>query len=159
MNCTFFGHKDVPDTIKAKIKNEINKLLEQKSVSCFYVGNNGNFDSTVQSVLEELSRERKDITYYIVLSYINELALNGKQEKTIYPEGLENTPLRFAIAKRNDWMINNSSMIIAYQKYKGTNSFKLIEKARKKSKVIVNLADQENSVFLLFFTILLTINH
>ena len=56
-------------------------------------------------------------------------------------------------------MINNSSMIIAYQKYKGTNSFKLIEKARKKSKVIVNLADQENSVFLLFFTILLTINH
>ena len=34
--------------------------------------------------------------------------------ETIYPEGLEYTPRRFAISKRTQWMVQQSDYVIAY---------------------------------------------
>ena len=53
--CTFFGHRDCPDTIKPKLRTVLVELIEQHSVSGFYVGNKGAFDRMVLSVLRELS--------------------------------------------------------------------------------------------------------
>ena len=57
MVCTFFGHKDAPDSIKNELKSAINHLVNLYGVRMFYVGNNGSFDSLVQRTLIEIQKE------------------------------------------------------------------------------------------------------
>ena len=56
--CTFFGHRDCPETIKPKIRTAVIDLIENHGVTMFYVGNQGNFDRLVRSVLKETTRAR-----------------------------------------------------------------------------------------------------
>lgn len=139
MVCTFFGHKDTPEEFKENIEKEIVSLI-QEGVKLFLVGNNGHFDYFVQSILEKLSVDKKDIKYYIVLSKINEKALNGIQSSTIFPEGLELVPPKFAISKRNEWLIKSSNIAVVYLRNKYSNCYKWVNKASSKGLKIINIA-------------------
>ena len=140
MKCTFIGHSDAPFYLREKIKLEVEELITS-GVRDFLVGNNGRFDYMVQSVLSEKIKENYDINLTVVLSYIDESAIYVEQKYTIYPEGLEKTPLRYAISKRNDWLIQRSNIMVAYVKHNFSNSHKWLEKAKKKGLKIINLAD------------------
>ena len=60
-------------------------------------------------------------------------------EDTLYPEGLETVPKKFAINKRNEWMILNSDISICYV-YKTTGgAAKFKGKAEKKGLRIISL--------------------
>ena len=49
--CTFFGHRDCPETIKPKLRSTIIDLIENHNVDMFYVGNQGRFDAIVRGVV------------------------------------------------------------------------------------------------------------
>ena len=139
MICTFFGHSNFTEEIKGKLKNEIIKVIES-GFSTFYVGNNGRFDCLVQQVLRELSCKYY-FEYAVVVSRLGERALGDNQEKTIFPQELENSIPRFAINKRNNWLINHSDYAICYVTNKFTNSYKWFDKAKKKGLGTVNLGE------------------
>ena len=139
MVCTFFGHRDAPDFLKESIEREIIQLIKNESVEMFFVGNNGNYDFLVQKVLSKLSQSMGGFEYYIVLSSLAERSLSGNQENTIFPEALERVPPRFAIAKRNEWLIKNSRFAIVYLKHKFSNSSKWVDRAEKKRLKIINI--------------------
>ncbi|MBQ8351147.1 MAG: hypothetical protein IJY20_03775 [Clostridia bacterium] len=141
MTCTFFGHANTPDSIKDGLKKEIMRLIDEQNIKKFYVGNNGSFDFYVQNILEKITKARKDVQYNIVLSYINEHALNNCQNATVFPEGLENALPKFAIAKRNDWLIENADLVITYTEHKLSNCYKWVQKAMKKRLPVINLAE------------------
>lgn len=82
MICTFFGHKDTPDSVALILRNTINCCIEE-GVRLFIVGNNGNFDFLVQKTLEEISVYNKEISYHIYLTRPNEKAISGNQ-KTLF---------------------------------------------------------------------------
>ena len=140
MVCGFIGHRDAPSNVKQLLNVAIDALIE-RSVKKFYVGNNGNFDLYAQQVLEERKSQDESLNYGVLLSFPWEKALSGKQERTLYPEGLEKVPFRFAISKRNDFLLKNSDIMIVYLKDSFSNSYKWAEKARKTGKKIINLAD------------------
>lgn len=144
MTCTFFGHKNAPYSIKSFLEQEI-ILLIKKGVDTFLVGNNGNFDLMVQGVVEKIALSNKSIKYSIVLSRIDESAISGNQSATIFPEGFERYPKRFAISKRNDWLISNSSYAIVYVQDKYSNSYKWAQKAIKKNLKTINLFDKNKA--------------
>ena len=137
MICTFFGHRDTKESIKTELKSTIIKLIEN-GVNCFYVGNNGNFDLLAQVVLLELQKSH-NIDFKIVLSYINERAISENQEATIFPEGLEAVPYRFAISKRNEWLIRHSNYVVSYCTNRFSNCHKWIEKSIKKGLIVICL--------------------
>lgn len=138
MICTFLGHRNTSSTVKNDIKITIENLIKE-NVREFYVGNNGNFDFLVQQALAEISTTQ-NISYAIVLSRPNEAALSNNQNATIFPEGLENALPRFAIAKRNEWMLKKSKIVIAYTKSHFSNCYKWLEKAEKRGLKIINIA-------------------
>lgn len=140
MNCCFIGHADTPFELRSKLKETITDLISQGTLN-FYVGNNGNFDLLVQEVLTDMIKEGQPINLNVVLSYHNEEVIRAEQKYTLYPEGLENTPLRFAIAKRNDLLIKKSQILVAYVRHSFSNSHRWISKAKKKGLKIINLAD------------------
>ena len=98
----------------------------------FPVGNNGNFDFYAQCLLRELKNEGFKINFSIVLSRLGELSVSKNQSDTIFPEEPENGLPKFAISKRNEWLIKKSSFLITYTKHKFSNSQKWLEQAIKK---------------------------
>ena len=138
MICTFFGHRDAPFSLKSELKSAINKAISMGATT-FYVGNNGNFDLLCQQVLSEILKIRDGFNYYIVASHIYEKALFGKQEQVIFPEELEGVIKRFAICKRNEYMLKRSSFVVSYIRTPASNSYKLVEKAKKTGLTVIEI--------------------
>ena len=139
MFCTFFGHKDTPKEIEPTLRSTLIDLIENKNVTVFYVGNNGNFDTMVRRQLEDLS-QTYPITYSVVLAYLpTEKNKYDDLTNTIYPEGLETVPKRFAIPWRNKWMIHQSDVVVTYvtRNFGGAAQFKAL--AERLNKHIINL--------------------
>ena len=83
--CTFFGHRDSPDSIFPKLQNSIEGLILSQSVNKFYVGNQGRFDSLVLKALRELKTTHPEISYYVVLAYLPEKQMTYEPER-LFPK-------------------------------------------------------------------------
>ena len=138
MVCAFFGHRDAPIEIRNKIKETVINLIEEKDVTKFYVGNNGNFDRMALSVLKELSVMYPQIDYYVVYAYLPEKG-GGDFEHTIYPGGIETVPKRFAIDYRNRWMVRQADIVVAYVRRSFGGAAKFVGMAERQGKDIINL--------------------
>ena len=145
MTCTFFGSRFVTEKIHDALTKEIVNLIENQGVRIFYVGHNGSFDRVVAETLYNL-RSEYDFEFYVVLAYLS-LTLKQKKEEekikkeypTIYPEELTSVPYRYAIVKRNDWMLNKADFVITYVTDPFGNSQKFKEKAEQKGKKVVEI--------------------
>ena len=120
----------------------------KKNVTTFYSGGKGSFDWLCAHALDELKKDYPFITSYCVLAYMPKKkdmytkVLLKLFDKTIYP-GIENTPPRFAILKRNQWMIDNSNFLIAYVKRSHGGAYKTLEYAEKKKTIkIINIGKE-----------------
>ena len=144
--CTFFGHKDTPEETKSILRSALIYLIEKQNVDLFYVGNNGNFDSMVAKSLSELQNIYSHIKFFVVIAYLpthSESYISKCIYKTIYPQGLENIPKRFAIDKRNRWMLNNSSFVITYVNRITGGAYKFKCLAQKQNKTVIELTDKK----------------
>lgn len=130
--CCFFGHKDAPEYIISEIKSNIGTLITECGVTTFYIGNQGNFDSMVVSVLKEMKNKYPQISYYIVLAYLPKENENYNEKIALYPYGIESVPKHFCISWRNNWMIENSQYVICYITHITGGAEKFVERARKK---------------------------
>ena len=51
---------------------------------------------------------------------------------TFHPEGLENTPRRYAIVRTNQIMVNTCEWLVCYVRHGASNSRNLLEYARRR---------------------------
>ena len=136
--CCFFGHREVTHNIRSNLTAIIEKLTTEDVVTEFYVGNQGQFDSMVYSVLKELKAKYPNIRYTVVLAYMpDEHIKEVYGEDTLFPDGLENVPKKYAISKRNDWMIQQSSYAVCYVHKITGGAAKFKEKAENKRLKII----------------------
>lgn len=138
--CTFFGHRDCPETIKSKLRSVIIDLIENHDVDMFYVGNQGQFDAMVRSTLKKLKQEYPHIDYAVVLAYIpRKPSEHEDYSDTIFPEGLETVHPRYAISHRNTWMFNHSDYIITYITHPWGGAARFAKKANSLGKTTISL--------------------
>ena len=144
MVCAFFGHRQIPNAIEPKLKETTINLILNKNVDVFYVGNQGGFDSMVRKCLRELKSVYPHISYAVVLAYMPSLKDKAGYIDycdTIYPEGLEKSPPKFAIINRNKWMINQSDYVVVYVDNIVGGAVKFKEMAERKGKIVINIAE------------------
>ncbi len=141
MVCTFFGHRDAPIEIKEALSLAISNLIENEGVRIFFVGNEGNFDKIARTILKEKKKEYSFIKYSVVLAYLpgNNYDFENCRD-TIYPEGLERVPHRFAILERNKRMIKKSDFVITYVTNNFGGSSIAKEFAEKKGKRVIEIS-------------------
>lgn len=139
--CTFFGHRDCPASLKPKMRALVVDLIELHGVDRFYVGRQGAFDAMARTILRELTAEYPHISYAVVLE-----RLPGPMDKavwdfsdTIFPEGLETVPPRFAVSRRNEWMLKQADFVVAYVTHDWGGAAQFAEKARRQGKSVINL--------------------
>ena len=134
--CTFFGHRNAPENIKDKLKQTITTLIENEQVTKFLVGNNGMFDMLVRQTLAELS-DIYPITYLVVLSTLPKD--DQATPDSLLPENFEKFPPKFAIDKRNEYMLRKSDFVVCYTSHYLGGAGKFTEKAIKQNKKVINL--------------------
>ncbi len=78
----------------------------------------------------------------LVLPYLNREFDSTSYDSTTYPP-LEKVPPRYAIVKRNQWMVNESDVVISGVIHSWGGAAKTLELARKNKKVILQYPTQD----------------
>ena len=138
--CTFFGHRDCPDTITPKLRQVLIDLIENHHVDMFYVGNQGQFDAYVRSELKLLKQEYPQINYAVVLAYMpSKQTEYDDYSDTMLPEGIESVHPRYTISWRNNWMIQQSDYVVTYITHSWGGAAKYQEASTQLGKTVINL--------------------
>ncbi len=130
-----------PDNIELNLESVICDLIENKGVSVFYVGCNGAFDRMATAVLKRLYKKYNGIEYYTVLESVPSEKDCVDSEHNLLPCDIELVHPRFAIDKRNRWMVDQAQFIVSYTTNTFGGAFKFSELARRKGKKVINIAD------------------
>ena len=141
--CCFAGHNETyGDEVKQKIKEIAIKLIEEKGVTEFWVGNYGGFDRCAASAMREVKKEYTQIKLVIVLPYLTK-EVNGHREDfykkydSIVIAGMaEKTPARLKIIKANEYMVDNCDFLICNVEHSWGGAAKTVEYAKRKGKEI-----------------------
>lgn len=139
MTCCFIGHKDTPQSLFPAVMFKIAELIDM-GADTFYVGHNGAFDRMAYNTIRgriELLNEKLNLN--VVLAYIPKPGERPEYEYTVYPEELEKVPKRFAISKRNEWMIDRSDIVVCHVTKTFTNARKFRDYAIRKGKTIIDI--------------------
>ena len=133
-SCFFIGHRDAPGSLLPEVRAAVTGLIVGEGVGDFYVGSRGNFDRLAVAAVRGLMEEHPQIRLYRVLAY---LPGKGAGETpgfpgTVYPEGLESVPRRFAIERANRAMVDACAFLIAYAPHETGNARRVLDYARRR---------------------------
>ena len=151
MTITFLGHSSlyIDKALYEKVEMTIRENIDTEEELLFLCGGYGDFDNMCAKICRCIKKEKP----YCHIAYVTPYITESEQKKirhlldfkfydsVIYPP-LENVPPRFAISKRNEWMINESNIIVAYVKYTYGGAYKSFKYAERKKKRIINLAKE-----------------
>ena len=150
MIITFFGHSSIAfgQVVGEIVKDIIRKNISPSETISFYLGGYGDFDELCASACRELKKEyiRTELVY--ITPYMDEreqrkiieLQKCGLYDTSIYPP-IESVPPRFAILKRNKWMVRKSDLVIAYVKHNFGGAYKGVEYAKRIGKRVINICE------------------
>ena len=138
MKITFCGHKDIHDrdAVERWLYDVCRDLILQGAEE-FYLGGFGGFDLLSAAVLRELKKTHLQIRLILVLPYLNSSMPTEGYDETVYPP-LESVPKRFAISRRNEWMVQECDTIVAYVTHRWGGAAKTLEYAQRKKKRIIS---------------------
>lgn len=146
--CCFAGHNETySDEVKQKIKEIAKKLIEEKGVAEFWVGNYGGFDRCAASVIGEVKKTYPHIKLVLVLPYLTKTVSDYKEEyyekydEIVVAYIPENTPARLKIIKANQYMVDNCDFMISNVGRSWGGAAKTMEYAKRKGRKIWNLAE------------------
>lgn len=134
-SCFFIGHRDAPESLRPAVRAAAEGLILCEGVGDFYVGSRGNFDRMAAGAVLELMAEYPQVCLYRVLAY---LPAKGAEEVppgftgTVFPQGLESVPRRFAISRTNRTMVDGCDYLIAYAPFDTGNARRVLDYARRR---------------------------
>ena len=105
----FIGHREADERLLPRLELVIDRLIRDEDVRYFYVGGHGGFDRIAAAAVKRAKQKYPDITLMLVLPYHPaECPVDAPDgfDGTYYPDGLENTPRRYAIVRTNHIMVN-----------------------------------------------------
>ena len=135
--CTFLGHRECYGLSDKVLYGAVEALIGQ-GVKTFYVGHQGGFDSMAYGCLKRLQKKYTQIRICVVLAYIpaNKETYFDMSD-TMYPE-IEGHP-KFAIERRNRWMLENSQCCICYITHTWGGAYKFVCMAKRRGLTVINL--------------------
>lgn len=147
MTITFCGHSNFlfDNTVKEKSRELLLQEIRKNPACKFYLGGYGDFDSLCLNILKEMKADFPTIELLFITPYLDDNYSKLETAKLyydgiIYPP-LENVPRRFCISKRNEWMVDEADLVIAFVKYSWGGAAKTLEYAKRKKVEFFNLAE------------------
>lgn len=153
MIITFFGHAtyQYDENDEKKLMELIESVSRSEKVD-FYLGGYGNFDSLAKKCAQRYKEKHRNSRIIFVTPYLNKWLdirkeyIERNYDEIIYPE-LEQVPLKFAILKRNEWMIDLADHVFVFVKTHYGGAYKALIYAKKHRKAFTNIYSGEYDLF------------
>ena len=142
MIVTFCGHSKIYETCEiSKWLDIILPSLIEGGAATFYLGGYGDFDSLAAAAVQRQKAIYPNIESVLVLAYLNRDVDISRYDGTTYPP-LEKVPPRYAIVRRNEWMVRESDVVISGVTHGWVGAAKTLDYARHRQKVIFQFPNQ-----------------
>ena len=111
------------------------------------IGGYGSFDAFARECGRTYQKTHPNTKLIFVTPYMtpNDEKIYSYDQKALYDAivypPLEHVPPRFAILKRNEWMVDRADLVIAYVRHSWGGARKALDHAEKAQKEIFNLAE------------------
>ena len=142
MTVTFCGHSTVypMEPVEAWLRETVGALI-LRGADKFNLGGYGAFDQMAASVVWAQKTQHPYIASVLVLPYLDRKVISEHYDYTTYPP-LENVPKRFAIFRRNRWMVDNSDVLVAYVTHEWGGAATTLKYAERKKKEIIRYTEK-----------------
>lgn len=142
---SFFGHSSYSysDEDEKRLLENIETISKDNQVD-FYLGGYGNFDSIAKKCAKVYQKTHMNAKIIFVTPYLNKWLDDRKDyfekeyDEILYPE-LEHTPPKYAISKRNEWIVRQSDYVFVYVKTHFGGAYNALLYASKHNKPYMNL--------------------
>lgn len=136
-SCFFIGHREASSEILPALRDAVEQHIVEYGVTEFIVGHYGGFDRIAAKAVIAAKKQHPEITLSILIPYHpaeRPVELPSGFDNTFYPPGMENVPRRLAIVRANRYMIDHVDYLIAYAWHPASNTWNLLEYARKRER-------------------------
>ena len=142
MTVTFCGHSKLnkPDGFSKWLDVILPSLIEGGATT-FYLGGYGAFDGLAAAAVRRQKETYPHIELILVLPYLDREIDASRYDGTIYPP-LEKVPRRYAIVRRNEWMVRESDVVISGVLHSWGGAARTLEFAQRKNKVVLQYPAQ-----------------
>lgn len=137
MTVTFIGHSniDITPQLKQWLYEQINALILEGATT-FLCGGYGHFDELSAYITRHCREYYPEINQILVHPYPNR-----PHDTTIYSDGLypqlDDVTKTSAIPKRNEWLVNNADVVVAYVFETYGGAYKSLTYANKNNKRVI----------------------
>ena len=141
MIVTFCGHGTITytDETRKLLRDTIEKLISEGAHE-FLLGGYGAFDVMAANAVKDLKAKYPHIKSVLVVPYLDSDVDRDLYDCSEYPP-IERVPKRFAISKRNEWMVDQADVVVAYVDHDWGGAAKTLKRAVSKKKRIINIAN------------------
>jgi len=146
MTVTFCGHSKITN------RNAISKWLDvvlpsfiEGGATTFYLGGYGDVDLLAAAEVKQQEVIYPDIEAVLVLPYLNRSIDASGYDRITYPL-LEKVPPRYAIIRRNQWMVEKADVVISGVIHNCGGAAKTLNHARRKRKVIFQYPNRAREI-------------
>ena len=139
MTVTFCGHSQVANSasVAAALAKIIDDLIAEGADE-FLLGGYGEFDTIAAVAIRNAKKNYPGIRSTLVIPYIDRDYDPALYDGSLYPP-LETVPRRYAISKRNEWMVANSDVVIACIQHSWGGAATTLKYAERKHKRIISV--------------------
>ena len=116
--CCGFGHRIMLIDVEKLLREMLERLAVQ-GVTAFYTGGMGEFDELFARTVRSIKRNDRRLRLVLVLPYLTRQAATERAwyetqyDEILIPAELDGVHPKSAIALRNRWMVDRSSIVIA----------------------------------------------
>lgn len=141
MIVAFFGHSNYVEgqNDEKKLLDMLNEYIAYEKVE-FFLGGYGNFDNFALRCCKKYKITNENATTIYVSPYLlpsSKLAIAKENyDEIIYPP-IETVPQKYAITKRNEWIVGVADLIVVYVNNKFGGAYNAYIHAKRKGKQIV----------------------
>lgn len=146
MTVTFCGHRELddPGAIRPWLEDSVDHLIGE-GADRFLLGGYGAFDTLAASVVFQAKKKHPAVRSILVLPYLDRKVDASLYDCTLYPP-LEAVPRRFAIVKRNEYMVAQSDVVVACVLYSWGGAAATVRYAERWKKRIIRYPKSAVSV-------------
>ena len=139
MTVTFCGHSQVANStaVAAALAKIIDDLIAEGADE-FLLGGYGEFDTMAAVAVRNAKKNHPSIRATLVIPYIDRDYDPALYDGSLYPP-LETVPRRYAISKRNEWMVANSDVVVTCIQHSWGGAATTLKYAERKKKRIISV--------------------
>ena len=148
MVVAFFGHSKyfAESGDEERLVSLLEEITRGQRVD-FYLGGYGAFDAFARKCAQIYKEKHLNARLFLVVPYLDgRLEGENRYDEILYP-ALERVPKKYAIIKRNEWMVRQADYVVAYVKTHYGGAYKALFYAHKNNKPYKNMYQGEYKLY------------